>query len=167
MLQGESTNGGCSMEQAKGMRVLSEWCVAFLGMAPRGRLQNVTCEQRFEGGEKVTHMNIQNRGFMLWRRPEPGLQSRDMSNICEEQQGGWNLRQNAKRRQQDFRSESHAGHWRHRCSSSGWGGGHWGALSRGTAWSLDGRRPGKGPAKARNDGGTGQSGRREGHGVSS
>ena len=48
MLQGESTNGGCSMEQAKGMRELSEWCVAFLGMAPRGRLQNVTCEQRLK-----------------------------------------------------------------------------------------------------------------------
>ena len=38
MLQGESTNGGCSMEQAKGMREFSEGCVAFLGMVPRGRL---------------------------------------------------------------------------------------------------------------------------------
>ena len=33
-----------------------------------------------------------------------------MSNIREAQQGGWNLRQNANRRQQDFRLESQAGH---------------------------------------------------------
>ena len=38
MLHGESTNGRCSMEQAKGMRALSEGCAAFLGMVPRGRL---------------------------------------------------------------------------------------------------------------------------------
>lgn len=44
------------------------------------------------------------------KTPEPALQSRDMSNICEAQQGGCKLRQNANRRQQDFRSESHAGH---------------------------------------------------------
>lgn len=157
MLHGD---GGCSMEQAKGMRALSEGCVVFLGMVPRWRLQNVTCEQRFEGGEKVTHVKVQNRGFMLWRHPEPGLQSRDMSNIREAQQGGWNLRQNANRRQQDFRVESQAGHVGTQAvvlSEVGATEGHWAEGWRDYVMKGD-------CGKGENNGSTGQPGSREGHG---
>lgn len=64
MLQGESMVD-VAWNRLGDERVFRGVC-CFLRYGPQGKaLQNVTCEQRFQGGEKVTHVNTQNRGFML------------------------------------------------------------------------------------------------------
>lgn len=168
MLQGESVNGGCSMEHAKGMRELSERRVAFLGMGPGE-------------GCKMWHVNKDSkevRRLPTWiHRTEVSCcedtQNQDSkAGIClihvrnSKEAGIWGRMLTGGSRISDLRVMQAIVHCRHRCSSSGWGGGHWGAPSRSVVWSLDGRRPGKELAKARNNGITGQSGRREGHCVS-
>ena len=165
MLHGESTNGRCSMEQAKGMRALSEGCAAFLGMVPRGRL----C--------KMWHVNKdlkEVRRLPMWRYRTEVSCCEDIQNqdskaaICliyvrhSKEAGIWGRTLTGGSRISDWRvKQATVAH-----RQLFWV--RWGPLKvteqRGgmiTWWKETGERE---LAKVRDNGSTGQPGSREGHG---
>ena len=162
MLQGESMVD-VAWNRLGDERVFRGVC-CFLRYGPQGKaLQNVTCEQRFQGGEKVTHVNTQNRGFVLWRHQK----QHSKAGICliyvrhSKEAANWGRTPTGGSRISDLRvMRAMLGH-----RQLFWV--RWGPLKvteqKGgmiTWWKEMGKRAGKGE----NNGTAGQPGSREGHG---
>lgn len=85
----------------------------------------------------LLHTYLGMEGFILWKHPEPGPQSRSVGNSKKARI--WGTKSTSSRRAW---AEGHAGHYKDSGCCSEWAGHHQRAQSRGVLWSCGERRQG-------------------------